>query len=226
MTKRTRILRKRSGQRGAVMVEGVVAIPFFLLMFAGIVFVGKLYETKMRVMRMTTKPSDVQQPRGRKRQRHTDAGGDGADLQFGQDRADRKHGGREEQAKGEAARRRERDDDEVAPVQSERQVQPEGDAQADRRQDADRLADGRGCEQCPGAGAIAAQQHTRIHEAEQEQHGLHGVLGQMLEEAHRNMTAIRRLRPRLETARNMRQERHDRHERECRMEAVEVQRPP
>ena len=29
------------------MVEGVVAIPFFLLLFAGIIFVGKMYETKM-----------------------------------------------------------------------------------------------------------------------------------------------------------------------------------
>jgi len=43
----------RSRQRGAAMVEGVVAIPFFLLMLAGIVFVGRLYETKMRVMRLT-----------------------------------------------------------------------------------------------------------------------------------------------------------------------------
>lgn len=51
MAKRTR--RNRTAQRGAAMVEGVVAIPFFLLMFAGIIFVGKLYETKMRVMRQT-----------------------------------------------------------------------------------------------------------------------------------------------------------------------------
>ncbi len=35
------------------MVEGVVAIPFFLLMLACIVYVGRLYETKMRVMRLT-----------------------------------------------------------------------------------------------------------------------------------------------------------------------------
>lgn len=50
---RARIRRRRSSERGAAMVEGVVAIPFFLIMFAGIVFVGKLYETKMRVMRFT-----------------------------------------------------------------------------------------------------------------------------------------------------------------------------
>jgi hypothetical protein len=33
------------------MVEAVVAIPFFLLMFAAILYVNRLYETKMRVMR-------------------------------------------------------------------------------------------------------------------------------------------------------------------------------
>jgi hypothetical protein len=43
--------RRRSGERGAAMVEAVVAIPFFLLMFAGILFVGNLYQTKMTVMR-------------------------------------------------------------------------------------------------------------------------------------------------------------------------------
>lgn len=35
------------------MVEGVVAIPFFLIMASAIIFVGRLYETKMRVMRLT-----------------------------------------------------------------------------------------------------------------------------------------------------------------------------
>lgn len=44
--------RRRASERGAAMVEGVVAIPFFLLMFAAVVFVGKLYETKLRVMRL------------------------------------------------------------------------------------------------------------------------------------------------------------------------------
>jgi len=43
----------RTRSRGAAMVEGVVAIPFFLLMLSGIIFVGRLYETKMRVMRLT-----------------------------------------------------------------------------------------------------------------------------------------------------------------------------
>jgi hypothetical protein len=34
------------------MVEAVVAIPFFLLIFAGILFVGNLYQSKLTVMRM------------------------------------------------------------------------------------------------------------------------------------------------------------------------------
>ncbi len=33
------------------MVEGAVAIPFLLLMFAAIIFVNRLYETKLRAMR-------------------------------------------------------------------------------------------------------------------------------------------------------------------------------
>lgn len=41
----------RRRQRGAAMVEGAVAIPFLLLMFAAILFVNKLYETKMRAMK-------------------------------------------------------------------------------------------------------------------------------------------------------------------------------
>ncbi|MBL8715398.1 MAG: pilus assembly protein [Myxococcales bacterium] len=42
---------RRRRQRGAAMVEGAVAIPFLLLMFAAILFVNKLYETKMRAMK-------------------------------------------------------------------------------------------------------------------------------------------------------------------------------
>ena len=51
-TKRVRA-RSRRGERGAAMTEAVVAIPFFLIIFAGIMFVGKMYETKMRVMRLS-----------------------------------------------------------------------------------------------------------------------------------------------------------------------------
>ncbi len=43
--------RGRAGSRGAAMVEAVVAIPFFLLMFSAILYVNRLYESKMRVMR-------------------------------------------------------------------------------------------------------------------------------------------------------------------------------
>jgi len=35
------------------MTEAAVAIPFFLLMFAGILYVGRMYETKLTVMRLT-----------------------------------------------------------------------------------------------------------------------------------------------------------------------------
>jgi len=44
--------RRRAGERGAALTEAVVAIPFFLIIFAGILFVGNLYQTKMSVMRM------------------------------------------------------------------------------------------------------------------------------------------------------------------------------
>lgn len=45
--------RRRAGERGAAMTEAVVAIPFFLLLTSSILFVGKMYETKLRVMRAT-----------------------------------------------------------------------------------------------------------------------------------------------------------------------------
>ena len=46
--KGTATSRRRRGQRGAVMVEALVAIPFFLIIFASIVFIGGLYRTKLR----------------------------------------------------------------------------------------------------------------------------------------------------------------------------------
>lgn len=51
-TRRTEGRKSRSGERGAALTEAVVAIPFFLLIFAGIMFVGKMYMTKLAVMRM------------------------------------------------------------------------------------------------------------------------------------------------------------------------------
>lgn len=41
-------LRRRRTSRGAVMVEALVAIPFFLIIFASIVFIGDLYRSKLR----------------------------------------------------------------------------------------------------------------------------------------------------------------------------------
>ena len=46
--KGTAISRRRRAKRGAVMVEAIVAIPFFLIIFASIVFIGDLYRTKLR----------------------------------------------------------------------------------------------------------------------------------------------------------------------------------
>lgn len=43
-----RVARRR---RGAAMVEAVVAIPFFILIFVSILYVGKLYAQKQRTLR-------------------------------------------------------------------------------------------------------------------------------------------------------------------------------
>jgi hypothetical protein len=39
------------GQRGAALVEAVVAIPFFVILFASVIFIGQSYGEKLRVMR-------------------------------------------------------------------------------------------------------------------------------------------------------------------------------
>jgi hypothetical protein len=44
---------RRSSQRGAATTEAVVVIPFFLLMASAILFAGRMYETKLRVMKGT-----------------------------------------------------------------------------------------------------------------------------------------------------------------------------
>jgi hypothetical protein len=46
--KGTATSRRRRAKRGAVMVEALVAIPFFLIIFASTVFIGDLYRTKLR----------------------------------------------------------------------------------------------------------------------------------------------------------------------------------
>lgn len=40
----------RRRQRGAVMVEGLVVIPFFILIFGGVMFAGNIYEEKLNNM--------------------------------------------------------------------------------------------------------------------------------------------------------------------------------
>lgn len=46
-------LKRRRNKRGAALVEAVVVIPFFIIIFASILFVGNLYKEKLRVMRLT-----------------------------------------------------------------------------------------------------------------------------------------------------------------------------
>ncbi|MCC6555560.1 MAG: hypothetical protein IT372_21575 [Polyangiaceae bacterium] len=40
--------RRRGARRGAVMVEALVVIPFFIIIFASIVFIGNLYKNKLK----------------------------------------------------------------------------------------------------------------------------------------------------------------------------------
>jgi hypothetical protein len=46
-----RRIRVRARARGAAMTEAVVAIPFFIILFASLVFIGKLYGEKERTIR-------------------------------------------------------------------------------------------------------------------------------------------------------------------------------
>ena len=46
-------MKTRVNQRGAALVEAVVVIPFFLTILAGVIFVGKMYTTKLEVMRLS-----------------------------------------------------------------------------------------------------------------------------------------------------------------------------
>ena len=47
-----RKFRRRRRSRGAAMVEAVVVIPFFIIIFASMIFVAKLYGEKQRTMRV------------------------------------------------------------------------------------------------------------------------------------------------------------------------------
>jgi hypothetical protein len=49
-TTRVDLLARRRRRRGAAMVEALVAIPFFIVMFACTMFVGSFYQEKMRTM--------------------------------------------------------------------------------------------------------------------------------------------------------------------------------
>ena len=54
-TKRTKLRAKRRSQRGAAMVEALVAIPFFIVIFATTMFVGTFYQEKLRTLRESKK---------------------------------------------------------------------------------------------------------------------------------------------------------------------------
>ena len=43
--------RRRRRARGAAMVEAIVTIPFFIIIFVSIIFVGRLYRSKMKTHR-------------------------------------------------------------------------------------------------------------------------------------------------------------------------------
>ena len=45
------VIGRRKGQRGAALVEAVVVIPFFIIIFASMIFIGQLYGEKQRTMR-------------------------------------------------------------------------------------------------------------------------------------------------------------------------------
>jgi hypothetical protein len=51
MATRTQIWAKRRRKRGAAMVEALLAIPFFIVIFATTMFVGGFYNEKLRTMR-------------------------------------------------------------------------------------------------------------------------------------------------------------------------------
>lgn len=48
---RTKLWSKRRRRRGAAMVEALVAIPFFIVIFATTMFAGRFYQEKLRTIR-------------------------------------------------------------------------------------------------------------------------------------------------------------------------------
>ncbi|MFT3774352.1 MAG: hypothetical protein QM820_54015 [Minicystis sp.] len=54
-TTRRKLWAKRRRRRGAAMVEALVAIPFFIVIFATTMFVGSFYQEKLRTIRESKK---------------------------------------------------------------------------------------------------------------------------------------------------------------------------
>jgi hypothetical protein len=64
---------RRRSQRGAALVEALVAIPFFITVFACTMFVGKFYGDKMKTMRLSRETAWAGATKGC-------AGGEGAPI--------------------------------------------------------------------------------------------------------------------------------------------------
>lgn len=54
------LARRRSRQRGAAMAEALVAIPFFIIIFASTMFVGQVYKEKLATLRQSRKAAWAQ----------------------------------------------------------------------------------------------------------------------------------------------------------------------
>jgi hypothetical protein len=55
---------RRRAQRGAIMTEGVVVIPFFIIIFVSMIFIGGLYEEKLRTHKVSMKDAWASSLRG------------------------------------------------------------------------------------------------------------------------------------------------------------------
>jgi hypothetical protein len=81
-TTRTKLWALRRRRRGAAMVEALVAIPFFIVIFATTMFVGSFYQEKLRTLRESKRCAWDHALNGCKGgcQASTDPGGSGSEA--------------------------------------------------------------------------------------------------------------------------------------------------
>ncbi len=81
-TTRALLLRRRRRERGAAMVEALVAIPFFIVIFATTMFVGQFYSEKLRTIRESKRCAWDHSMNGCKGgcQADTQSGGSGSEV--------------------------------------------------------------------------------------------------------------------------------------------------